>query len=73
MLIGAALFVSTFAVGFGYLVFDALHSGKLRGFGWSVGKAKAPTRYWAGVFAYGVNALIASAFAILLAASVLVG
>ena len=62
MLVSAALFVSAFAVGFGYLTTDALRAGRLRGIGWSIGRAKAPIRYWAGVCAYGLNALVAVAF-----------
>ena len=62
MLIGAVLFVSVFTVGFGYLTTDALRSGRMRGIGWSVGRAEAPIRYWAGVCAYGINVLVAAAF-----------
>lgn len=68
MLIGAALFVSIFAVGFGYLTIDALCSGKTRGIGWSAGRENAPIRYWFGVFAYAINVLVAAAFLLLIVA-----
>ncbi len=64
----AALFVSAFVFGFGYLTAHSLRSGKLRGMGWFVAKAEAPFRYWAGTFAYGFSALAAAAFLMLFVA-----